>query len=199
MDAGASRDGVGYDAIVLAGGRARRLGGIDKPGLEIDGSSLLDRVVGAVAAADTVVCVGPSRPTGRQVIWCREAPAGGGPVAALAAGVQHVVAEVVVVLAADLPSIAPAVPVLVSALADAGAAVLVDGSGRANHLAAAWRRSALVTALAALGDPRDAPVRALFAGVDVVEIGDADGWGSDCDTWDDVERARQNVTRSSPA
>ncbi|MGW0901366.1 NTP transferase domain-containing protein, partial [Streptomyces goshikiensis] len=36
-----------YDAIVLAGGAARRLGGVDKPALPVGARTLLDRVLDA--------------------------------------------------------------------------------------------------------------------------------------------------------
>ncbi|WP_344329901.1 molybdenum cofactor guanylyltransferase, partial [Kitasatospora putterlickiae] len=72
-----------YDAIVPAGGAARRLGGADKPGLTIGGTTLLDRVLAACADARTTVVVGPARPTARPGIrWTRERPPGGGPVVA---------------------------------------------------------------------------------------------------------------------
>ncbi|MYS16776.1 NTP transferase domain-containing protein, partial [Streptomyces sp. SID4982] len=35
--------GAPYDAVVLAGGGARRLGGADKPGVQVGGRALLDR------------------------------------------------------------------------------------------------------------------------------------------------------------
>ncbi|MBT2472738.1 NTP transferase domain-containing protein, partial [Streptomyces sp. ISL-66] len=54
-----------YDAIVLAGGAARRLGGADKPGLLVGGRPLLDRVLDACADARTTVVVGGRRPTAR--------------------------------------------------------------------------------------------------------------------------------------
>lgn len=181
-----------YDAIVVAGGRARRLDGVDKPALRIGDSSLLERVVTAVDAAANVVVVGPSRELPRAVIWCREEPPGGGPVAAIAAGFVRTSAEVVVVLAADLPAIAPAVPVLVAAVGDgADAALLVDGGGRVNHLAGAWRRPALAAALAAVGRPDGAAVRALVAAVTPTLVPDPAGWGEDCDTWDDLVRIRE--------
>ncbi|MEU9382801.1 NTP transferase domain-containing protein, partial [Streptomyces sp. NPDC048279] len=40
-----------YDAIVLAGGAARRLGGADKPSVRVGGRPLLDRVLTACAGA----------------------------------------------------------------------------------------------------------------------------------------------------
>lgn len=36
------------DAVVLAGGAARRMGGLDKPGLEVGGRTLLERVTDAI-------------------------------------------------------------------------------------------------------------------------------------------------------
>lgn len=181
-----------FDAIVLAGGRGRRLDGADKAALIVGDTSLLERVVTAVAGAGTVVVVGPPRDLPRTVLWCREEPVGGGPVAAIATGFARTSADVVVVLATDLPAIAPAVPVLLAALADgAPAALLVDEHGRVNNLAAAWRRSALAAALAAVGEPRGAAVRSLVATVTPALVPDPSGWGRDCDTWDDLARARR--------
>jgi molybdopterin-guanine dinucleotide biosynthesis protein A len=179
-----------YDAIVLAGGDATRLGGVDKPQLRVAGRTLLDHAVSAVSDAARVVVVGPRRPVTGSVTFCRERPPGGGPVAAIAAAVPLTAADAVVVLAADLPWIAPAVPALLAALPSSGMALLVDPGGRANYLAAAWRRRDLVAALEALGDPAGAPVRALAALVDRVEVADGAGWGRDCDTWDDLAQAR---------
>jgi molybdopterin-guanine dinucleotide biosynthesis protein A len=180
-----------FDAIVLAGGRAARLGGADKPALEVGGASLLDRSVAAVSSAGRVVVVGPEHPISARVTWCSEQPAGAGPVAAIAAGLALVEDEVVVVLAADLPWIAPAVPRLIAALGASDVAVLVDATGRRNYLAAAWRRRALSAAVDDIGGLVGAPARALFSGVDVVEVPDLSGWGDDCDTWDDLAEARR--------
>jgi molybdopterin-guanine dinucleotide biosynthesis protein A len=179
-----------YDAIVLAGGGGARLGGVAKPQLLVGGSTLLDRAVAAVSGAARVVVAGPEQPVSAAVTFCREEPPGGGPVAAIAAALPMTSAEVVVVLAADLPWIAPAVPALVDALPAAGSAVLADEAGRPNHLAAAWRRTSLAAALEALGDPVGASMRALATGVEQVMVPDRAGWGRDCDTWDDLERAR---------
>jgi ATP-binding cassette subfamily F protein uup len=47
-----------FDAIVLAGGAARRLGGADKPGLIVGGRTLLDRVTWRLGPGDRVGLVG---------------------------------------------------------------------------------------------------------------------------------------------
>jgi molybdopterin-guanine dinucleotide biosynthesis protein A len=190
-----------FDAIVLAGGAAARLGGADKPALHLGGASLLDHVLAAVADADRIVVVGPARAVSRPVSWCREEPPGGGPVAALAAGASRVEAEVVVTLAADLPWIGPALPPLLAALAGSTAdcAALVDGDGRVNYLAAAWRRASLVSALAALGEPAGAAMRALVSTIALLEVPDGGSWGLDCDTWDDIDGARRRLHREGTA
>jgi molybdopterin-guanine dinucleotide biosynthesis protein A len=193
-----------FDAIVLAGGAAARLDGADKPGLELGGRTLLERVVAALSDARRIAVVGPRRPLApatTPVTWCREQPPGGGPVAGLAAGLAHVDAEVVITLAADLPAIAPAVPVLLAGLAGGGSdcAALVDVDGRVNYLAAAWRRAALQQAVAALGPPAGASMRSLVAAVTVVQVPDDGGWGLDCDTWADVDDARRRLDREGTA
>jgi molybdopterin-guanine dinucleotide biosynthesis protein A len=111
-------------------------------------------------------------------------------VAAIAAGLPRTCAEVVVVLAADLPFVAPAIPRLVEALPAAGVALLVDESGRVNYLVAAWRRTSLTAALDALNEPAGASARRLTGLVPRVLVPDEAGWGRDCDTWDDLARAR---------
>src|SRR5262249_11697844 len=56
--------GLRVDAVVLAGGRAARLGGADKPALVMGDRSLLASVVSAAVAAGArlVIVVGPPRP-----------------------------------------------------------------------------------------------------------------------------------------
>lgn len=186
-----------YDVIVPAGGAARRLGGADKPGLTVGETTLLDRVLAACADARTTVVVGPARPTVRTgVRWTREQPPGGGPVAAVAAGLDLVTADTVLLLAADLPFLdRRTVHRLVEALDGAGptvdAAVLVDAGGRDQPLAAAYRTAPLRAALAALGDPAGRPLRRLVGGLARLRVADIDDVAYDCDTWEDLEQARE--------
>ncbi|MFJ4329492.1 NTP transferase domain-containing protein [Streptomyces sp. NPDC088935] len=197
--------GAGYDAVVLAGGAARRLGGVDKPGLRVGGRALLDRVLAACAGAGTTVVVAEPRPTARPVTWTREDPPGGGPLAALAAGLRHTAAEHVVVVSADLPFLAgPTVGQLLSALAasDADGALLTDADGRDQPLVAAYRAPALRRELAALARDRAArdgrpdlaglPLRRLTGALRLTRVPDAVA-SFDCDTWDDLATARARI------
>ncbi len=193
----------GFDAIVLAGGAARRMGGHDKPMLEVAGRPMLVHVLDAVGGAGRRIVVGPRRDIGIEVIWCREEPPGGGPVAAIGAALPHVDADTVLVLAADLPWIAPAVEPLLGALDDPAVDVaMLTSDGRANYLAAAWRTRALSDAIGRAATKSTAAtagvsMRALVAGVPdalVNLVDDPAHWGDDYDTLADLARARTEGT-----
>ncbi len=181
-----------WDAVVLAGGSGRRMGGVDKPGLVVAGRTLLDGVLVAVAGASTVVVVGPPRDLSGEVVQVREDPPGGGPAAALAAGLAHVTAPAVVVLAADLPFLdAATVDVLRAAAAGHDGAVLVDADGRDQVLTSCWTTARLRER--AVGDLSGAPLRALLRGLEPVRLAAPDPRAvADVDTPEDLERARQS-------
>jgi len=188
-----------YDAVVLAGGAARRLGGADKPGVRVGGRALLDRVLAACAGARTTVVVAAPRPTVRPVRWAREEPPGAGPVAALAAGLRHTTAEHAVVLSADLPFLRPAtLRRLLAALHETGAdgALLTDADGRDQPLVAAYRIAALRRELAALAAAHDGltglPLRRLTGALRLTRVPDPHA-SFDCDTWDDIANARARI------
>lgn len=150
-----ANEGAAYDVVVLAGGGAARLGGADKPGVRVGGRALLDRVLAACSGAGTTVVVADPRPTARPVVWAREDPPGGGPLAALDAGLRCTAAEHVVVLSADLPFLGGrTVRQLLAALRQSATdgAVLVDAEGREQPLVAAYRSGALRREIAALAD-----------------------------------------------
>ena len=193
-----------YDALVLAGGRARRLGGVSKPDVVVGGRRLLAHVLGAVDGPDVrrVVVVGPDTlalPTG--VTRTLEEPPDGGPVAGIAAGLAALrdgaEPDWVLVLACDVPRVAGAVPRLVDAAGPraTGASsqardgvVLVDDDGRDQPLVGLYRRATLDAAVARLdaGGVRGASVRALVDALDLVRLADVEHHGVDVDTWTDV-------------
>ncbi|MFG2181279.1 NTP transferase domain-containing protein [Streptomyces abikoensis] len=193
-----------FDAVVLAGGAARRLGGADKPAVRVGGRALLDRVLGACGDAGRTVVVGPRRPTVRPVTWALEDPPGGGPLAGLHAGLREVRAERVLLLSADLPFLAAgAVRGLVTALdegaggvAGAEGAVLVDGDGREQPLVAAYRAEALRRELGLLvaehGTLVGLPLRMLTGELSLARLPHATA-SFDCDTWEDISEARARI------
>ncbi|MGY1651340.1 molybdenum cofactor guanylyltransferase [Geodermatophilus sp. SYSU D01119] len=182
-----------YAAVVLAGGRAARLGGRPKPQLEVGGRPILARVLDAVADADERVVVGPPQPVADGVVVVREHPPGGGPVAALRAGLAAVDADVVAVLAGDLPFVTPAVVTGLRERLTAEGVLVVDDAGRDQYLLGVWRTAALRRAVGAAQGP--APVRRVVAALAVTrwrpapEPGAPAPW-TDCDTPADLARAR---------
>ncbi len=184
-----------FDALVLAGGAGQRMGdprGTDKAGLDVGGVTLLDRVLAAAVDAQRCVVVGPRRPTARAVTFTIEEPAGSGPAAAIVHGLSMVRARIVVVLAADMPFAATAVPKLIDALAggQADAAMVVDDSGRRQPLLAAYQSDAL-RRCADGRDWRGASVRALTEGLTVVEVVAVGDEALDCDTPEQLTAARE--------
>ena len=191
---------AGFEAVVLAGGLARRLDGADKPALEFGGVTLLDRVIEACAEARDVVCVGPRRHTRRAVRWTREDPPGTGPVAALSAGLECTRRPHVLLLAADLPFLsAELVHSLWISAAGHDGAVLTDGEGKDQWLAACYRREALTGAIERLaaqhGGTAGLSLKRLLAGFDLARVPDPQGQSFDCDTWEDVSHVRRLVDR----
>jgi molybdopterin-guanine dinucleotide biosynthesis protein A len=199
-----------YDAVVLAGGRGRRLGHARKPEVRVAGRSLLDRVLDATREATRVVVVGPpglSRPGIRTVL---EDPPDGGPVAGLDAGVRALDDEPggrpdrVLVLACDVPLAAEAVPALLVAARRAPAADVawaVDAEGRGQPLLALYRRDSLVAALErrrADGGVRDCSVRRLVAGLSVAPVEAAADATADVDTWQAVADLARTLRRRTP-
>ena len=142
----------------------------------------------ATDEAVRTVCVGPEVPTSRPVIWARERPTGGGPVAGLAAGLRHVQNGVVVVLAVDHPFVTRDHVRLLASKAEP-AALIVDENGRAQPLVAAYAVGELSRRLEAVGAPESLPMHRLMDGMPLVTIEDALA-SRDCDTWDAVEWAR---------
>ena len=182
-----------FTAVILAGGRAARLGGQAKPQLLVGGRPILAAVLDAVADAERRVVVGPPQPTPRDVLLVREQPPGGGPVAAVRAGLADVTTDVVLVLAGDLPFVTTE---LVRGLRErlTGHGVLVvDDSGRDQYLLGACRTAALRTATATTSGPTS--LRRVLSPIAVrrwrpeVRPGDPPPW-LDCDTPADLARAR---------
>ncbi|WP_433188837.1 molybdenum cofactor guanylyltransferase [Actinoallomurus sp. CA-150999] len=183
-----------YDAVILAGGAASRLGGADKPGTLVGGRSLVSRVGAAVADAERIVLVGPDRPELPGAITVREDPPGSGPVPALRAGLAQVRAPSVAVLAADLPFLTTDdVNALRRRAGGRSGAVFVDDGDRPQWLAGVWRTAGLRAALAGYAG---ASLRGLMAPLEPAHLratGHRRPAWYDCDTEDDVAEASRLI------
>lgn len=192
---------VAHDAVLLAGGRASRMGGADKTALVSGGLTLSDHAVAAAGRAATVVLVGlrDGRTAPAGVVHAREDPPFGGPVAAIAAGLAAVAdpAPWTLVLACDLVRPEAAVAQLLGAADDAGddadGFVAVDEGGRRQPLLALYRSDALRAAVRALGDPDGAAVRRLTADLRLVEVPLAAGLCADVDEPADAARVTDGL------
>ncbi|MEJ3742396.1 NTP transferase domain-containing protein [Actinomycetes bacterium KLBMP 9797] len=202
-------------AIILAGGAGRRMGGVDKPAVRVGARSMLDSVLDACRHTAPRVVVGPVRDVPPGVLVATEEPPGGGPVAAIAAGLAKLDPLLqpsrVAVLAADLPLLEQGavgtleIPLLLpdpdGAMVDG--VVFVDDSGRRQLLCGLWLLVPLRAALDDLARERadgltGASMRALVDKLSVAEM----KWGNpgpppwyDCDTDEDLRQARKWMRR----
>jgi molybdopterin-guanine dinucleotide biosynthesis protein A/uridine kinase len=183
-------------AVVLAGGSSQRLAP-DKLAEQVDGQPLLDRALaslpGQVAA---VIVVGAARKVAHSVIFTSEEPAGGGPAAALAAGVRRALqksSDAIVTLPADAPLGGQAAGTLLGRLETertADAVVGVDAVGQVQPLQLALRPAAAQALVAAAGPGGAAGVSArrlldaLRPGLVTQELTRAELW--DIDTADQL-------------
>ncbi|MDJ0395217.1 NTP transferase domain-containing protein [Rhodococcus sp. G-MC3] len=189
------------DAIILAGGGGRRMGGVDKPALTVGGISLLQRAIDATAVARRIVVVGPHRDDLRpDIVQVRESPPGSGPVAAIAAGLSALAiggsAEVIMVLASDLPFVDEgSVDTVLSELLSHPAVFAADDSGRTQYLFGAWHAGELRRRIAGLSDTANKSARSIVpddhAVVKIPNIGD-------CDTLGDLAAARESAAADIP-
>jgi molybdopterin-guanine dinucleotide biosynthesis protein A len=191
--------GPELSAVILAGGRAARLGGIDKPGLEVRGRTLLATVVAAAsgAGAARIIVVGPEHPD-LAVCFAREDPSRAGPFAALRCGLGQLGDPAercgrVAVLAADLPFLRAAhLRSLLAAAEGNRGAVLVDDEGYPQWLTGCWDEPALSAAAAGYTGSSLRGLMAPLSPAQVViepEPGEPPPW-LDCDTEADLSRAR---------
>lgn len=180
-----------FDAVVLAGGRGSRLGGLRKPELVLGGRRLLDIALAAVRDAEQVVVVGDVA-VPRGVRLTREDPPFGGPVAGVEAGFavlgRH--APWTLLLAADLPDAEAAVARLLAARPadDHDGACLLGPDGRRQWLLGVYRTPALAARLAERGDPPLTAMYRLLEPLHLLGVGPGGATVEDVDTPADAAR-----------
>lgn len=170
-------------AIVLAGGRSRRMGR-EKAALVLAGHTLLQRAVDAASgAACAVVVVGapgralPAVTTPLRLTLVTDEEEGVGPLAGIVAGLEAVQTPVTLVVACDMPFVEPALLRLLTAVVRDGASVampIVDGQPQ--PLCSAVRTDVLSALREALADgARAASVLADLSGARLLSPAD---WGA---------------------
>mgnify|MGYP006354358887 FL=1 len=194
--------GLSMDAVVLAGGRGSRLGGVDKAGIVLNGERLVDRAVAAARAngAECVVIVGPGSAQTRNSILVREDPPLTGPLAALAAALPEVQAESLLLLSCDLvlPSEVCRMLAAHSIPAEFDGVVLRDRDQRPQWLAGVYRVAALRAEFARLGASIDhAPLRTVLSELQLQWIDAPAHVTADIDEAADLDRARSALERVS--
>lgn len=163
-------------AVVLTGGRSSRMGGRHKPGILIDGRSVIDRTLRALwsaAPSAQVVIAGSAGGLSPQlrdrVLVVREDPPFSGPLAGVAAARQAIPASdgVVLLLGGDLPFLSSdTISSLIATIVDGADAVsCVDDTGHLQYLCAGWRQEVFHAQLAQIADPAGVPLRVLFSGL----------------------------------
>jgi molybdopterin-guanine dinucleotide biosynthesis protein A len=180
--------GPGFCAILLAGGRAVRMGGADKAAVEYHGRTLLEHAIEALIDASEVVVVGEPVPTTRPVTFTRESPRYGGPVAALLTGRDALVREprTLGLLAVDMPWVSPwTFRRLHEAAVGHDGAFLTDASGR-RQLAGVLQAGSLQRVRPDHEGQHGMALHRLLEGLDLVDIPPEADEGRDVDSWADL-------------
>lgn len=178
-----------WAAIILAGGRASRLDGVDKAGIELGGRTLLEWSLDGVIDAREVVVVGDPVPTERPVTFTREDPRYGGPVAGLLTGVDALITvpRYVGVVAVDMPHVHHGTwrRLLAASESSGDGALLVGPDGR-------WQL-ALVLSTARLQEVRPGyeeqhsyPLKRLLDPLSLASVSAEGREHQDIDTWADL-------------
>jgi molybdopterin-guanine dinucleotide biosynthesis protein A len=179
----------GFCGVVLAGGTAARMDGVDKGGVELAGRTFLAYAVDAFLDADEVVVVGPAGVrTERPVTFVSEDPPRGGPVAGLLTGVDALLRtpRLVGVLAVDMPRVTAAtMRRLREAAAGRDGAFLVDAEGR-RQLAGVLDAARLAAVRPDLERQHGMALHRLLGPLDLAEVPSSGDEAVDVDSWADL-------------
>ncbi len=181
--------GPAFSAVVLAGGTAARMDGIDKASVELDGRTLLELALDALVDADEVVVVAPaSVPTGRPVTFVCEDPPRGGPVAGFLTGVDALLRRpaLVGVVAVDMPRVTPTTwRRLREAAAGRDGAFLVGDDGR-RQLAGVLDAARLAVVRPGVEEQHGMALHRLLAPLDLTTVPAVGEEAVDIDSWTDL-------------
>lgn len=194
------------DAVVLAGGRARRMGGVDKGLIEIGGRTMIARTLAAVAPQVGRVVISANRSFERYrefgvpVVADRQ-PGFAGPLAGLDAGFAATGGELLLSVPCDAPLLPPdLVERLADALERSGNDIAVAEAGdRLHSLHALFRRSLAADLAAALAAGERKPDRWYASrGFARVAFDDAPDAFVNVNTPDQLEQLEARLTMEIP-
>jgi molybdopterin-guanine dinucleotide biosynthesis protein A len=145
--------------LILAGGAARRMGGGDKPLLQLAGQTMLARIIAALAPAPIAISANgdPARFGATLPVLPDEYP-GQGPLAGVLAGLDWAAslgAPALLTVPGDTPLIPPGLATLL-----APAPSVAESGGRVHHLVALWPVGAAAALRDWLAKPGSRSVRA---------------------------------------
>jgi molybdopterin-guanine dinucleotide biosynthesis protein A len=180
------------DSIVVAGGKASRMGGLDKAMLPLglSGKTLLEDII--KSCPGKVLIVGYPRDietdSNEQVSWVADMNPDGGPAAGIWSGLVSVTSEYVFISAADQTLSSDTVLALISAASgnDGAWAIPSDGSGQ--PLCACVRTDLLRELLMSTQGVNQSPLR-LLSTLKMVGVKVNPDQVVDFDTWQDVAKA----------
>ena len=180
------------DSLIVAGGKASRMGGVDKAMLPLglDGNSLLEDVI--KSCPGKVFVVGYPRELGTEknnlVTWVAELNPDGGPAAGIWSGLAKVTSEYVFVSGADQTLSADTVSKLIAKAHGSDGAWVIRHDGSGQPLCAVVRTELLRELLAPTQGINQSPLR-LMSSLNMVGVEVNPDQVVDFDTWQDVAKA----------
>lgn len=180
------------DSIIVAGGKATRMGGLDKAMLPLglSGKTLLEDII--KSCPGKVFVVGKPREIGIDtadlVTWVPDLNPGGGPAAGIWSGLTNVTSEYVFISAADQRLSRDTVSKLIAAALDRDGAWAIRSDSNGQPLCACVRTELLRDLLTSTQGVNQSPLR-LLSSLQMVGVNVNPDQVVDFDTWQDVAKA----------
>lgn len=158
-------------AVILTGGTSSRFGS-DKSQAMLGERSLIENLLATLPSDIEIVVVGPQmQDASRTVLYTQESPLGGGPVAAIDAGLDLITTEFVAVIATDMPFAGLVLHELAKNFPEnEDATIPLDAQRVRQTLCALYRTDSLRRAITTLGSPQGQSMRKLTQLLTVREL-----------------------------
>lgn len=162
---------VNFSALILTGGTSSRFGS-DKSQALIGDHSLIENILNGMPPEVEIVIVGPRLPQiSRTARFTQEEPIGGGPVAAISAGLTLIETEFVAIFATDMPFAALFLKTLIDNFPQGeDVTIPLDSQGFRQPLCALYRTNSLRRAMIDIGNVSSQSMKRLLGYLDVKEL-----------------------------